>query len=42
MEKALRTLAQDLKGRGGSDVRESFIDGTFSSDNKGGICVEFP
>jgi transposase len=35
MEKALRALAKDLHERGGIDLREAFIDGTFSSAKKG-------
>ena len=35
MEKALRALAEDLRERGGIDLREAFIDGTFSSAKKG-------
>ena len=35
MEKAIRMLAKDLHERGGIDVREAFIDGTFSSAKKG-------
>jgi hypothetical protein len=32
----LRALAQDLKERGGIDVSECFIDGTFAGAKKGG------
>ena len=39
MKKALRAMAQDLKDRGGLDAREAFIDGTFSSAKKKGLCV---
>jgi transposase len=35
MEKALRALAEDLRERGGIDLRAAFIDGTFSSAKKG-------
>ncbi len=35
LEAALRALAQDLKDRGGLDVREAYIDGSFSSAKKG-------
>ena len=35
MEKALHALAKDLHERGNIDVREAFIDGTFSSAKKG-------
>ena len=36
MEKVLLALAQDLKERGGLDLRECFIDGTFVPAKKGG------
>lgn len=35
----LRVLAQDLRERGGLDVREAFIDGTFSGAKKGGFAL---
>jgi len=35
-ERVLTALAMDLKERGGIDVREAFIDGTFASAKKGG------
>jgi len=35
MERILRTLARDLKERGGLDVSECFIDGTFVVAKKG-------
>jgi transposase len=35
MEKALHALARDLHQRGHIDIREAFIDGTFSSAKKG-------
>lgn len=35
MVKALQVLAEDLRERGGIDIREAFIDGTFSSAKKG-------
>ena len=34
-EKILRALAEDLFERGGIDVEEAFIDGTFASAKKG-------
>lgn len=34
-EKILRMLAQDLKDRGGLDLRECFIDGSFAGAKKG-------
>ena len=42
MEVILRTLAQDLKERGGLDVRECFIDGTFVVAKKGALGWERP
>ena len=35
MEEALRVIARDLRDRGGIDLQEAFIDGTFSSAKKG-------
>ncbi len=35
IERALQTLAEDLRKRGAIDIREAFIDGTFSSAKKG-------
>jgi len=35
IERALQVLAEDLRERGGIDIREAFIDGTFSSAKKG-------
>ena len=35
-EQVLRTLAEDLRNRGGLDLSESFIDGTFAPAKKGG------
>lgn len=35
-EKVLRTLAEDLRERGGLDLSETFIDGTFAPAKKGG------
>lgn len=35
-KRVLRTLAEDLKERGGLDLSESFIDGTFAPAKKGG------
>ena len=35
MEEALRIIAEDLRDRGGIDLQEAFIDGTFSSAKKG-------
>src|SRR6185436_1821533 len=38
MDKVLSTIAQDLKDRGGLDLRECFIDGTFVPAKKGGTA----
>jgi transposase len=40
LEKALLAIAQDLKDRGGLDLRECFIDGTFVPAKKGGVWSE--
>ena len=40
MEKVLLAVAQDLKDRGGLDLRECFIDGTFVPAKKGGAWSE--
>jgi len=40
MEKILLAIAQDLKDRGGLDLRECFIDGTFVPAKKGGAWWE--
>ena len=42
LEEVLRVLAQDLKERGGLDVREAFIDGTFSGAKKGALALGKP
>jgi transposase len=42
MEKVLLAIAQDLKDRGGLDVRECFIDGTFVPAKKGGAALGQP
>ena len=42
LEKTLRVLAQDLIERGGLDVREAFIDGTFSGAKKGALALGKP
>ena len=42
LEEALRALAQDLKERGGLDIREAFIDGTFSGAKKGALALGKP
>src|SRR5512137_358030 len=40
LEAVLLALAQDLKDRGGLDLRECFIDGTFVPAKKGGVWSE--
>ncbi len=40
MEKVLLAIAQDLKDRGGLDLSECFIDGTFVPAKKGGAWSE--
>jgi transposase len=40
--RVLRTLAKDLRDRGGLDLSESFIDGTFAPAKKGGGRWEKP
>ena len=40
LEEVLLAVAQDLKDRGGIDVRECFIDGTFVPAKKGGSAWE--
>lgn len=42
LEKVLHALAEDLRERGGLDLRECFIDGTFISAKKGGDRLERP
>jgi transposase len=42
MEKVLLALAQDLQERGGLDLKECFIDGTFVPAKKGGIWSDRP
>lgn len=39
LEHALEALATNLRDRGGLDLREAYIDGTFSSAKKRGLCV---
>lgn len=38
-ERVLRALAEDLRERGGIDVSECFVDGTFVGAKKGAECV---
>ena len=40
MERVLLAIAQDLKDRGGLDLRECFIDGTFVPAKKGALRGE--
>ena len=42
LEEVLRALAQDLLERGGLDVQEAFIDGTFSGAKKGALALGKP
>lgn len=42
LERALETLAQDLKERGALDLSECFIDGTFVAAKKGGTRLVKP
>ena len=42
MEQVLLAIAQDLKDRGGLDLRECFIDGTFVPAKKGGAGLGRP
>jgi transposase len=42
MEQVLLAVAQDLKDRGGLDLRECFIDGTFVPAKKGGAGLGRP
>jgi transposase len=42
LERLLHALAQDLKERGGLDLSECFIDGTFAPAKKGALLWERP
>jgi transposase len=42
LEQLLSALAQDLKARGGLDLSECFIDGTFAPAKKGGLPLAKP
>lgn len=42
MKGILKALAEDLKLRGGLDVREAFIDATFAPAKKGGLLLAKP
>lgn len=42
LKRILHTLAEDLYQRGGIDIREAFIDGTFAGAKKGGSPSERP
>src|SRR5436190_8142576 len=42
LRQVLQALAQDLKERGGLDLSESFIDGSFAPAKKGGFALGRP
>jgi len=42
LERVLHALAEDLYQRGGIDLTEAFIDGTFAGAKKGGAASERP
>ena len=42
LEKVLWALAEDLKDRGGLDLSECFIDGTFAPAKKGALALARP
>ena len=42
LERILKAVACDLEDRGGLDLRETFIDGSFSSAKKGGFALGQP
>jgi transposase len=42
LDRLLRALAQDLRGRGGLDLSETFIDGSFAGAKKGGLVSGKP
>src|SRR5271168_3776389 len=42
LDKLLRAIAQDLRDRGGLDLSEAFIDGSFSGAKKGGLASGKP
>lgn len=42
METILRALARDLQERGGLDIKECFVDGTFVAAKKGALGWERP
>ena len=42
LDKLLRAIAKDLRDRGGLDLTEAFIDGSFSGAKKGGPASEKP
>jgi transposase len=42
LERLLHALAEDLHERGGIDLSEAFIDGTFAGAKKGGAASEKP
>jgi transposase len=42
LERILEAVARDLEERGGLDLRETFIDGSFTSAKKGGFALGQP
>ena len=42
LERALAALAEDLRGRGGLDLSECFVDATFVGAKKGEASASFP
>ena len=42
LERILETIARDLEERGGLDLRETFIDGSFTAAKKGGFALGQP
>jgi transposase len=42
LERVLEAIARDLKERGGLDLRETFIDGSFTAAKKGGFALGQP
>ena len=42
LDRILEALAKDLKDRGGLDLTETFIDGSFTAAKKGGFALGLP
>ena len=42
LERILEAIARDLEERGGLDLRETFIDGSFTAAKKGGFALGQP